>query len=212
MRNDKKAVIFDFDGTMATTEVATMEALNVLATKYGYALLSPADMEDYKRIGAKRFYKRLRVPFWKLLAFSREAREEYGKKIWELELHQGILDVTRGLKTNNYILGVITSNMSGRVGDFLLSNEIVQMDFISAGGGFFGKAKMLSKLLREYNLESGNVVYVGDETRDVEAALKAGVLFVGVSWGLGTKDSLEQTGALCVVDKPSELLSCLLNI
>lgn len=56
-------------------------------------------------------------------------------------------------------------------------------------------------------MEPNELIYVGDEVRDVKACLKAGVLVIGVTWGLNCRNALEASGASFGVDHPSELLA-----
>ena len=48
-------------------------------------------------------------------------------------------------------------------------------------------------------------IYVGDETRDVEAARKAGVQIIAVGWGLNSRASLLLQNPDFIVDSPEEL-------
>ena len=48
-------------------------------------------------------------------------------------------------------------------------------DFIDPSAKLFGKDKSIAKLLKRDKLGREDVVYVGDETRDIDGAKKAGV-------------------------------------
>jgi phosphoglycolate phosphatase len=48
------------------------------------------------------------------------------------------------------------------------------------------------------------VIYVGDETRDVEACKKVGIKIIGVTWGLHTPKALKKAGADYIINKPDE--------
>ena len=49
-------------------------------------------------------------------------------------------------------------------------------------------------------------MYVGDEARDMEAARRAGVHSVGVTWGFNNRSALEKANPEKLVDKPKDLL------
>ena len=56
----------------------------------------------------------------------------------------------------------------------------------------------------------GDVIwYVGDRPTDVQAALSAGMIPIGVATGMFTKEDLEKAGATIVLDKLSSILNYL---
>ncbi|MBO4506666.1 MAG: HAD hydrolase-like protein, partial [Lachnospiraceae bacterium] len=48
-------------------------------------------------------------------------------------------------------------------------------------------------------------VMIGDRCYDVEGAAKHGIETIGVTYGYGTREELENAGALAVVDTVKEL-------
>jgi len=79
-------------------------------------------------------------------------------------------------------------------------------DFIYSDGSLFGKGKILKRVLKKYEFFKRNVVYVGDEVRDIDAAREAGIKIVSVSWGFNSKEVLGSNKPNYIVDTPAELL------
>ncbi len=52
------------------------------------------------------------------------------------------------------------------------------------------------------------MIYVGDETRDMEAARDSGVTAVAVFWRMNERKAMEIEGPEFCIDFPSELLGC----
>ena len=52
-------------------------------------------------------------------------------------------------------------------------------------------------------------LYVGDSEVDLQTAAAAELPCVAVSWGFRDREWIEQCGATCIIDRPSELLSVL---
>jgi phosphoglycolate phosphatase len=50
---------------------------------------------------------------------------------------------------------------------------------------------------------------VGDSAVDVRTALAAGMVPVGVTWGLRPREELQAAGAAALIDAPGELLALL---
>jgi phosphoglycolate phosphatase len=59
-------------------------------------------------------------------------------------------------------------------------------------------------------VEASQCVYIGDDRRDVQAGLAAGMLTLAAAWGyLGHDDPIEAWGAHAVLSKPDALLQWL---
>ncbi|MCR4313329.1 MAG: HAD hydrolase-like protein, partial [Candidatus Roizmanbacteria bacterium] len=61
----------------------------------------------------------------------------------------------------------------------------------------------------DFELDRSEVIYVGDEIRDVEACKKTGIKIIGVSWGLHTIEALEKAGVDYITKKPLEIFKIL---
>ena len=72
----------------------------------------------------------------------------------------------------------------------------------------FGKAGALKMLIRRHRVAKSDVWMVGDELRDIEAAKKAGINCIAVTWGLQHPDTLKAAHPTYVVDSPGQILNC----
>lgn len=64
-------------------------------------------------------------------------------------------------------------------------------------------------LLRKYGIRPEETIYVGDETRDIEAARKTNIEIIAVSWGYNSKQLLEKQKPDFLIDKPRQLVDIL---
>ena len=85
-------------------------------------------------------------------------------------------------------------------------------DFVYTGSSLFGKHKAMNKMLKNENLKSEGVIYVGDEVRDVEAADKVGLKVVSVDWGFNSREFLNQINPGSVVSSVSDLKRLLTTV
>jgi len=85
-------------------------------------------------------------------------------------------------------------------------------DFIHSGRSLFGKDRVIRKLINHEQLQADRVVYIGDETRDIEASRAAGIAVIAVSWGLNRRDLLASLSPDQIADKPDELPDCVRRI
>jgi phosphoglycolate phosphatase-like HAD superfamily hydrolase len=60
----------------------------------------------------------------------------------------------------------------------------MQVDFVMTTSALLGKAKILKEI------KTDDMIYVGDEVRDIEACKKAGVPVIAVTWGFNDMEAL----------------------
>lgn len=125
----------------------------------------------------------------------------------EIPLVSGMKETLVGLREQDVQLGLITSNASENVQAFLKENELDCFDILSASSGLWGKARRIQKMVSTHGLDSNHVLYIGDETRDIEAAHKAGVRVAAVTWGYNNAEMLKRFSPDYLVSRPHELLS-----
>ena len=120
-----------------------------------------------------------------------------------------IKDILEELKTSGHKLGIITSNSTKNVSDFLKRNEIESyFSYIRTKVAIFGKKKALIKAKK---ILKTNFLYVGDEIRDIEACKKSNTPIVCVSWGLNSAQGLESHNPGLVANTPEQALSLIKN-
>lgn len=70
-------------------------------------------------------------------------------------------------------------------------------------------AEPVMRGLQKFGVDPGQAVYVGDSYFDIASGRSAGVLTVGVTWGMATREELEHAGPDFLVHNWSELLEVL---
>jgi len=208
-----RTIIFDFDGTIANTLDAVVNIYNEIAPKYRCKLVK---YEDRKKLQAKRpqeFLKNYGVTNFKLFFLLIHSRRKLRNEIENIKPISGIIETLKELKTAGFKLGIMTSNSKKNVNIFLEMNDIKSIfDFIYTSKNIFGKDKTINKLLQSHKIEKKSVIYIGDETRDVEAAKRLGIPMIAVSWGFNARETLTASKPNKVIDHPKDLLECLQKI
>jgi len=203
----KPFLIFDFDGTLAQTFEAILEILRPMSKDFGLDAISEKDIKEFREKGARWMIKEFKIPLIKILKIGKKVRKDLYKDIANLSSFVGLKEVLRELKKRKYGLGILTSNSKDNVKRFLQKNDLDFFEFIYSDSSLFGKDKVLKKLLKNFNLKSEEVVYFGDEIRDVQAALKLNIKIVAVSWGFNTKKALKKYKPTYLIEKPTEILT-----
>lgn len=70
----------------------------------------------------------------------------------------------------------------------------------------FGKDKIIKKFLKEKKLTEADMLYVGDEQRDIVACKKVGVNVVWVGWGYDVMETIKEDSPNYMVNTPNEIL------
>lgn len=116
------------------------------------------------------------------------------------------------LKNAGHHLGIITSNSKDNVTEFLKVNELDNLfEFIYSGITIFGKTTIINNVLRQKQLKLEEVIYVGDETRDIEASKKSNIKVIAVTWGFNSPEVLAKQKPNYLIHHPSELLEVVNN-
>jgi len=186
-----------------------MLALIKISKEYGIQKVPDSEIENLRKLDSRELVKKLGISFYKLPLIIQKVTEEMKFKVQELSLFPGIEKVLRNLREHPIQLGILTSNTVENVHSFLKKYDLNFFDFIHTSKTLFGKGRLLKKILMNVfsKSEKKDLFYVGDETRDVEAARKAGFQAISVSWGFNTIETLQKSKPDYLFCTPEELWS-----
>ena len=195
-------IVFDFDGTLADT----FDAIKTIATKeYGEYDIN---IELFKSEGAKEILKKLDIPRWKLPGMILNVTSKL-RKSEDIKLFPGIVDLLNTLK-KDYKIGILSSNSKEIINDKLREYNIEDLfEFVYSESSLFGKHLVLERMCSKHNINPLEVVYVGDEDRDIIAAKKAKIKTIAVTWGFNSKERLSREKPDYLVDSPVEIIEAL---
>lgn len=202
-------LIFDFDGTICPSNDLFITALNSISKEYGFHKIHDHEVENLKNMSPKMIIKTLGISSFKLPFLVKQLRKNVQKQLLELEPVPGMLEILKELKLKNFSLGILTTNSEDNVRLYLQKYGIHFFDFIYSGNSIFGKARHLKTILKgsSLNPKQHKILYIGDEIRDMEAAQKAQVIGVGVTWGYNSHHILNQMSPDYLCEDPAKLKS-----
>ncbi len=118
----------------------------------------------------------------------------------------GMAEVVREISQAVEITGILTSNTVENVELFLANNGLEGcFEFVSSVRKLSGKHKHLRSILRTFSLAPHELLYIGDELRDVKAAHRVGVDVAAVTWGFNSRGVLSRHMPTYLVDEVEEL-------
>jgi phosphoglycolate phosphatase len=201
-----KYLIFDFDGTIADTFQIVERSGLELAKKYGLHI----DAAEAKRIGLKKALMKDKFPMWKVPRAMMDLKAAINQGIREeVQLFPGMKPVLEQL-TQTYSLVILSSNSKDNIECFLAKNAIQELfSFIYSDSSLFGKQIVINRLCKRHHISLKEMVYIGDEDRDIHAAHKLKIPVIAVSWGYNVRELLAAEKPDYLVDKPEELLGIL---
>lgn len=201
-----KIILFDFDGTLADSFENFFEILREITLKYKLPELSPKDLDELRSESASQIVKKLHIPFYKIPFIAHDMKRLQQQNIENIKSFKGLPEVLHGLKNKGFELGIVTSNGKSNVKAFLKNNDIDIFTYLYCDSRLFGKDKVLKKFLKAQNVSNEEVLYVGDEIRDIQACQKIGVKIAAVTWGFNSKEGLTKYNPELLISTPKELL------
>ena len=204
-------IVFDFDGTIADTLSVVIKIANKFADHYGYKKIPLSDLPKLREKKPSAVLRHLGISIFKLPIVVRKIRFEMNKEIVNLKTAVDLKDTLLSLKEKECVLGILTTNSRENVVEFLKKNDLEVFDFVYSGRAVFGKSRLLKKLMKDKTIPHKNPIYVGDEIRDVDAAKKAGIKVIGVTWGYNTKNALLTSHPDHIAENPEELMDIILD-
>ena len=215
-----KLVIFDCDGTLVDSQhgiVASMvEAFSVeglaapvrasilgvvgLSLEIAVARLMPAG-SDLDRVDRM-------TEAYKEAFRARRLLKDHAEPLYE-----GMRETVEGLAARGDVLLGIATGKSRRGLDAVLEREGLSRHFATLQTADTNPSKphpaMILTAMDETSVAPGDTVMIGDTSFDIEMALGAGVLPVGVGWGYHPPQELRAAGAKIVAANHRELNAAL---
>lgn len=200
-----KALIFDFDGTIADTLGETLKIFNEIAPDYGIRQVEEHEIVELRHLSLKEILAKLEIPKRRVPSIIARGTGMMRTNIERLQLIHGMKDALTELRNHTNSFGILTSNATANVDVFLRNHGIRDLfEFVSSTSKLTGKARHLRAIRKTFSLKHAEMLYVGDELRDVKAAQKAKIPHAAVSWGFNSRESLEKMRPTYLFDRPEE--------
>jgi phosphoglycolate phosphatase-like HAD superfamily hydrolase len=202
-----KLHLFDFDGTLADTREIAHEILNEMAVEFGFRQLPPDQLEAARLMNTRQFMSHLGISTWRLPLIARRGHQLLHERIHHVNPIAGIPEVLATLKDRGERLAILSSNSEANVKAFLSRHHLPSFEFVKSSSKLFGKGREIRRILRKESLAPPEILYIGDETRDIEAARETGLRMAAVTWGYNSSEALGALRPDHLISRPEEILS-----
>ncbi len=205
------AVLLDFDGTIADTGEGIFSSVRYAIEAMGFDPL-PEDI-IHTFIGPPVFSS-----FKRALNLSDEdsakAVEKYRERyvesgIYQLEFYDGIQQLMEDMKKSGIKLAIASSkpeNFIIKILDFLEMDNF--FDYISSPESDKApenKTSLVERAISHLGVEKSRAIMIGDRYFDIDGAKGAGIDSIGVTFGFGSKDELQNAGATYIAESADDI-------
>jgi phosphoglycolate phosphatase len=212
-----RAVFFDLDGTLADTAPDLGCALNRMREARGLAALSPEHLRPVSSAGARGllgagFGIKPGDPDYE--AMVAEFLANYAENLCrETRLFPGMAELLEALDRRSVLWGIVTNKAERFARPLLEFLKVAHRAACIIGGDTTPHIKPHPAPLLAASVKTGipaiQCVYVGDDQRDVQAAIAASMKPVVVSFGYLYGSDPKTWGADAIIDAPLDLLPLL---
>ncbi|MGL3109453.1 HAD family hydrolase [Bradyrhizobium sp. BR 1432] len=196
--------IFDLDGTLADSFPWFLRTINDVADRFGFRRVADEDIEELRHASSREILSRLEVPVWKLPAIARHARRLKAEAASEIALFAGVETMLRALADNGVQLALVTSDSEANARE-KLGEAAALFSHFDCAASLFGKPAKFRRVIRRAGVEPSQVIAIGDEVRDIEAARSVGIACGAVCWGYAAPAALRALGPDHVFQQMDEI-------
>lgn len=209
-----KYVLFDLDGTLTNPAEGITNSVVYALKKYGIEVEDKREL--YKFIGPP-----LIDSFMEYYGFSKEKaiqaveyyREYFSVKgLYENKVYEGVKEMLISLKKAGKSLVIASSKPEKFVKEILRFFDLLKyFDFV-AGASMDEKRSSKDAVIAYAmgncpEINGSTAVMVGDRSHDVLGAKVFGIDCIGVTYGFGGKEELQNAGAKYLAHTPEEILN-----
>ena len=194
----KGLVIFDLDGTLLNTIGDLAESCNAMLRMRGLGEYGYDDYCHFVGNGITRLVERALPEHLRTPEYIAEARRDFvAYYIDHIDLHTRPYD---GIEENKFQQGT----------EKLVREFFPDIRFSAVYGNRDGvplkpDAALLQLIMGQCGSAPQQCCMIGDSGIDIQTARNAGTHSIGVTWGFRSREELEENGAECIVDTPSEI-------
>ncbi len=203
-------VLFDLDGTLTDSGEGIMNCAKFALEHFGLPIPDVAGLRSFVGPPLKDTFVRFGVPADRAdeaVAVYRSRYVPIGK--FENVPYPGIRQLLETLNKEGYAVYVATSKPENTSVEILehfdLAKYFTRICGATMDGTRGSKESVIAYLLESHGTTE-HMVMVGDTKYDIIGAKAHGIPAIGVSWGYGIVEEMNQAGADAIVDTVDELM------
>ena len=212
-----KGIIFDLDGTLVNSLEDISDAMNSVLQDLNYPTHTYDDYQYFIGSGLRNLVSKALPASNNSVGEIETCFEIMVKEYRETctlktKPYAGIIELLDNLVSRNIKLAVF-SNKADELTKKITA-EIFPNYFDAAVGLSLESLKKPNPfeavaISEKWELKPEEIIFIGDSDIDMQTAVNANMLAVGVSWGYRTEEELKASGSKLVIHNPLELIQVL---
>ncbi|HET7528833.1 MAG TPA: HAD-IA family hydrolase [Candidatus Saccharimonadales bacterium] len=203
-----KTLIFDFDGTIADSFETFLDIFNEISGRPHK--LTAAEVTQLRGKNIKEIIKYLKIRRRQVPRLIIRGKKMISLRMIYIKVFPGIGPAIKQLHASGGRMFIVSTNSEKNITDFLVKAGLEDcFERIYGDIGLRSKSSVIKKIIRKNKLDRRDCFYIGDEVRDIDAAKKAGVTSVGVTWGFNTPAAVKKAGPDIVALQARDLVGLL---
>lgn len=212
----KKTILFDLDGTITDSGEGIINCVIYALEKFGLPIPPRDSLRYFVGPPLHESFVKQGIPADRAEEAVAVYRERYVPTgMFENRPYPGIRELLEDLKAQGYTLYVASSKPEWMCVEILkhfdLDKYFTQICGATMDTSRTNKEAVIAYLI-EQNGKSNHMIMVGDTKFDVIGANFHGIPCIGVSWGYGTVEEMQQAGAAFIAYTMEELKRILLEM
>ena len=206
----KKTVLFDLDGTLTDSGEGIINCATLALRHFGLPIPAYEDMRTFVGPPLRDSFIRFGVPADQADEAIRVYRSRYiPTGMFENTPYPGVRELLEALRAEGYTLYVATSKPEEMSVTILEKFDLAKY-FHRICGASIDSSRSTKDAVIAYLLESSgakeDMVMVGDTKYDILGAKAHGIPAIGVGWGYGKVEEMEEAGAVGIAETMEQLL------
>ena len=208
-----RAAIFDMDGTLTDTLADLYDSVNEMLDHYNFPRRTLDEVRQFVGNGARKLMIRS-LPADKA-DFVDEALNFYNdcyarNCLNKVKPYAGIMELLTALEAKKIPLGICTNKQ--HFAAVAITEKIlapIKFGYVSGDEPNQPRKPDPTRALagaKLFGVAPEDVAYFGDTAVDIQTAINAGFLPIGVTWGFRPRSELVDSGAKIIIDNPLEIL------
>ena len=207
-----KFVLFDLDGTLVDSSLGIKSAFNYAFKKLQLPLQPDNKLSTFIGPPLETTFANYFTTRSDIDLAIKTFREYYtAKGVHQVSLYSGIPELLKELNELGYSLYVTTSKHEP-MAKLMLTELGIFSNFKQVYGStseHFHKADVINACLIQQKIKASETVIIGDTKFDMIGGQKTGIRRLGITWGFGSAESLQEHGAEIICHQPQDIKKAL---
>lgn len=205
-----KNIIFDWSGVVKDATECHLWVVNKIFKKFGAKEISLSELRENWEQPHMGFYNKYLPDITEEVEIEAYKQAILSGDCPKSKAYSGICEFIKKLKTENFFLGVISSDLPDtilpEIENYGLKDVFNEVIFLSSD-----KTTSLNRMIKRFKLNPAETFFIGDSNHEIMAGKATMVKTIAVTWGINTQEYLKAKDPDYLVHNIKELEEILIK-